>query len=75
MWKKLALRCLGTSVFACSIAVAGVTFATVATVRADDPPCPSECDDRMGCAGSLCECEQTGMGTGEWECVQPNIEG
>ena len=71
MWKKFALRCLGTSFFVCSMSVMGVTFATVASVQANEPPCPSSCDDRMGCAGSLCTCLQTSMGSGVWACEQP----
>jgi hypothetical protein len=74
-WKKIALRWLGPSFFVFSMAVMGVTLATVASVRADEPPCPDGCDDRMGCAGSLCECKQTSMGSGVWDCFQPNIEG
>jgi len=70
-WTKGALRFVGTSVFACSVAVTGVTIATVASAGASEPPCPAACDDRMGCAGSLCECKQTAMGSGEWKCYQP----
>lgn len=71
MWKKVALRFLGTSFFVCSVAVMGVTFVSVTSVRADEPPCPSSCDSGLACPGSLCTCKQTGVGTGVWACYQP----
>lgn len=72
MWKQRVIRLLGAGLFVCSLAVTGVTVVTVASVEAFEPPCPSKCDDRMGCAGSLCNCLQTSMGSGEWACFQPD---
>lgn len=68
MLKKLALHVLGSGLFVWSVAVLGVTVAMVASARADNPPCPA-CDQiRLTCDGSLCECKQTSMGSGVWEC-------
>jgi len=67
---KLAPPILSTTFLVCSLSVIGVTFANVASAD-PNPPCPSSCDDRMGCAGSLCDCHQTGYDSGKRACFQP----
>ncbi len=71
MWRNVALRCLRAGFFACSVAVLVATMGTVTSLWALPPPCPNGCDERLGCAGSLCNCHQTGYGSGQWDCFQP----
>ena len=49
--QRLVLSCL----FVLSVGTIGVIIAEVSVGTAYAPKCP-QCDDRRGCAGSLCTC-------------------
>jgi hypothetical protein len=66
--KQLVVKVLGTGLFACSAVVLALSFATVASAREDEPPCPVCHSIMLTCDGSTCTCKQTGVNTGVWEC-------
>jgi hypothetical protein len=60
MMKKLALRYVGTGLFALSLVVSGLTFATVVSAQEEEEEgaaCPKCNEVDLTCLGSTCTCQ------------------
>lgn len=72
MLVRLTMRVLGASFLASMVTVLGMTLTTVASAREEHPPCPPCNPITLTCDGADCRCVQTGVGTGEFQCILPN---
>jgi hypothetical protein len=65
MMKKLALRYIGMGLFAASLVVAGLTFATVVSAE-EEAACPQCQTVELNCPGSTCHCQ---WGFAGYKCI------